>query len=218
MREWFRRAVRANDQYGLVLFLLAVSFVLSAFFTRGRASILPLAVDVTALVLALRSAVRRWRVVAAVAVAGSAAGVLTVLAVNSRPANAALSMWLAVLLALGTAAVLRRILTHRVVTLQTISGALSSYLLIGFIFAALFSAVANLERIPLFAHGQPANYSTIQYFSFTTLTTVGYGDFVGAGEPVRSLAVLEALIGQIFLVTLVARFVSTFGQQRTPRQ
>ncbi|MBO0870096.1 MAG: two pore domain potassium channel family protein, partial [Micromonosporaceae bacterium] len=152
----------------------------------------------------------------AVLVAVSAAGAVTTLALDSRPARAALALWSAALLTLATAAVLRRILNHRVVSLQTISGALSAYLLIGFLFAALFSAVANLHNGPLFAGGQPANHSTIQYFSFTTMTTVGYGDFAAAGEPTRSLAVLEALIGQIFLVTLVARLVSTLGQQRTP--
>jgi hypothetical protein len=220
MGERFRRAFRADDHYGLVLFLLTVSFVLSAFLTGGPGRILPLAVDVAALGLALRSARParvHWRTLVTVLVTISTAAAVTTLEVNNRAARAALALWLSVLLTVATVAVVRRVLSHQVVTLQTIFGALSAYLLIGFLFAALFSAVAYLNRAPLFAGGQPANYSTIQYFSFATMTTVGYGDFVAAGEPTRSLAVLEALTGQIFLVTLVARLVSSFGQQRTPR-
>src|SRR5262245_4336581 len=216
MGRWFHRVDRTDDRYGLVFFLLAVSFVLSAFLTGRAGRVLPPAGDGAALVLALRSALGgRWRMVAAVVVVGSAAGVVTNLAVDIRPVSAGLSMWLAVLLTLGTVAVVRKILTHPVVTMQTIFGALSAYLLIGFVFAALFSTVANVGRAPLFAHGQPATFSTIQYFSFATMTTVGYGDFVAAGEPTRTLAVLEALTGQMFLVTLVARLVATLGQQRT---
>ena len=62
-----------------------------------------------------------------------------------------------------------------------------------------------------FANGQPANTQTLQYFSFTTLTTLGYGDFTAAGSLGRAVAVLEALTGQVFLATLVARLVSAYG-------
>jgi hypothetical protein len=72
-------------------------------------------------------------------------------------------LWLAVILVLAIVAIVRRILLHRVVTLQTIFGALSAYLLIGFLYAALFSAVANFQRAPLFTDGQPANISALQY-------------------------------------------------------
>jgi hypothetical protein len=64
-----------------------------------------------------------------------------------------------------------------------------------------------------FASNQPANAQTLQYFSFTTLTTLGYGDFTAAGNGGRSIAVMEALTGQVFLATLVARLVSAY---RTP--
>jgi hypothetical protein len=101
--------------------------------------------------------------------------------------------------------------------MQTVFGALSAYLLIGFFFAALFTATAKLTTTPLFADGEPADSSAIQYFAFITLTTTGYGDLTPAGQPGRSLAVLEALAGQIFLVTLVARLVSVFGIERSPR-
>lgn len=68
-----------------------------------------------------------------------------------------------------------------------------------------------------FVHGQHASTQTFQYFSFTTLTTLGYGDFTAAGNAGRAVAVLEALTGQVFLATLVARLVAAFrgpGERR----
>jgi hypothetical protein len=61
-----------------------------------------------------------------------------------------------------------------------------------------------------FASDQPATTQTFQYFSFTTLTTLGYGDFTAAGNGGRAVAILEALTGQIFLATLVARLVAAY--------
>ena len=52
----------------------------------------------------------------------------------------------------------------------------------------------------------------MQYFSFVTLTTTGYGDYTAAGDGARALATIEAMIGQIFLATLVARLVSSFAR------
>ena len=110
-----------------------------------------------------------------------------------------------------------RIVHHRVVTGQTIFGALSAYLMIGFFFSAVFTAIDRLASAPFFAGGQAATSATIQYFSFVTLTTTGYGDYTALGEGGRSMAVLEALLGQIFLVTLVARLVALFGMARPDR-
>jgi hypothetical protein len=73
----------------------------------------------------------------------------------------------------------------------------------------------ELGTSDFFANKQPANTQTFQYFSFTTLTTLGYGDFTAAESGGRSIAVLEALTGQVFLATLVARLVAAY---RTPDQ
>jgi Ion channel len=106
--------------------------------------------------------------------------------------------------------IVHRVLTFRTVTLDSIFGAFSAYLLLGLMFAAVYAAVDHLGARHFFADGQPANGKTFQYFSFTTLTTLGYGDFTAAGNGGRSLAVPEAVTGQVFLATLVARLVSAF--------
>jgi Ion channel len=215
------RDAGAGDRYGAVLSLLVVSFMLSALLPDRWARILPLLLYVAALALAFRGtpALRSgWRLRLLALLAGSAVAVVVAGVVGSRLLSGVIALWLAVILVLTIVAMVRRILAHRVVTLQTIFGALSAYLLIGFLYAALFSAVRHFQRAPLFAGGQPEDSSTVQYFSFITMTTLGYGDFTPAGEPARTLAVLDALTGQIFLVTLIARLVSLFGQARNSRE
>jgi voltage-gated potassium channel Kch len=102
------------------------------------------------------------------------------------------------------------VLARPTVTVQSIYGALSAYLIIGLMFATFYSAIEHLGGGHFFAHGQPGNTQTFQYFSFTTLTTLGYGDFTAAGNGGRAVAVIEALVGQVFLATLVARLVAAF--------
>jgi voltage-gated potassium channel Kch len=66
-------------------------------------------------------------------------------------------------------------------------------------------------------HVAPSNVDFL-YFSFVTLTTLGYGDFTPATDIGKVMVTFEALIGQVFLVTLVARLVSMYGVARHPRQ
>src|SRR5207245_10335758 len=93
---------------------------------------------------------------------------------------------------------------------QAIYAALTAYLVIGFMFAAVFAAIYHLNGDQFFARGEIANTQTFQYFSYTTLTTLGYGDFTAGYSTGRAVAVLEALTGQVFLATLVARLVAAF--------
>ena len=113
-------------------------------------------------------------------------------------------------------AVVRRVLAKPEVTIQSIYGALSAYLIIGLMFAACYAAFEHVGQQDFFANNQPANTQTFQYFSFTTLTTLGYGDFTAAGSGGRSIAVMEALTGQVFLATLVARLVSAYRAPDRP--
>lgn len=114
------------------------------------------------------------------------------------------------------------ILSHVVkaerVTFDKICAALCSYLLLGLIFAILYSLLEFLEPGTFLAGGHVmpkgdpgafygAGLGQAVYFSFTTLTTLGYGDLAGATPVAKNLSVLEATIGQIYLVVLVARLV-----------
>jgi hypothetical protein len=123
------------------------------------------------------------------------------------------NIWAGLVLLFAVVVIVHRVLSLRAVTMQSIYGAVSAYLIIGVAFASFFAAIDHLSGGHFFAQGQPDSTQTFQYFSFTTLTTLGYGDFTAAGNFGRALADLEALTGQIFLVTLVAFLVTQF---RTP--
>jgi hypothetical protein len=110
--------------------------------------------------------------------------------------------------------ILRDVLTGTAVTLQSIFGALSAYLIAGLMFAASYAAMSKFSGGSFFAGGQPGTTATFQYFSFTTLTTVGYGDFTAAAAGGRAVAVMEAILGQVYLAVLVGWLVSAF---RAPR-
>ena len=136
-----------------------------------------------------------------------------------RAPKAGADLWKALLLLMTAILVVRRVLAKPTVTVQSIYGALSAYLIIGLMFAACYAAFEHIGQQDFFADNQPANTQTFQYFSFTTLTTLGYGDFTAAGSGGRSIAVMEALTGQVFLATLVARLVSAYRapDPREPR-
>ena len=112
---------------------------------------------------------------------------------------------------------LRRILKHRRVTRETVLGALCAYVLIGLLFAFLYLAVAEFRSEPFFAQPGPHGQSEYVYYSFVTLTTLGFGDLSPAVGLPQALTVLEALFGQVFLVTLVARLVTLWVRQDEPR-
>ena len=94
-------------------------------------------------------------------------------------------------------------------------GAIAAYLLIGMMFAFSYQAVALIQSGPFFgaAGDGGRDMSDFLFFSFVTLTTTGYGNLVPEGNPGQSMAVLEAITGQLFLVTAVAKIVTSW----TPR-
>jgi hypothetical protein len=100
------------------------------------------------------------------------------------------------------------------ISLHTMFGVLCIYLLIGYLFAFAFGVVDSLSSAPFFAQRAAANSHNLLYFSFATITTTGYGDLTAGTDVGRSLAIAEALTGQIYLVTVVAAIVGGLGAQR----
>lgn len=100
------------------------------------------------------------------------------------------------------------------VTVQSVTAALCVYVVLGMTYASMASAVSNISGLPYFAGKASASSSDYEYFSFITLATVGYGDFVPALGVGRALSVLEGLTGQLYLVTVVALLVSRIGWSR----
>jgi voltage-gated potassium channel Kch len=105
------------------------------------------------------------------------------------------------------AGLVRDLREARAVTVRTLSGVLAIYLLLGMTFSFLDGAAAAFGSEPFFDGAVHANRSDFLYFSYVTLSTTGYGDLAPATDVGRMLAVAEALIGQIYLVTVVALIV-----------
>jgi hypothetical protein len=127
----------------------------------------------------------------------------------------------AALVALGPPAlvvgVVRNLRASGRIGIEAVTGVLSMYMLIGMLFSFVYGAIDNLGGAPFFAGGAPATVSHCLYFSFTTLTTVGYGDLTARTDLGHTLAVFEALTGQIYLVTVVSLIVSNLGRARPNR-
>ena len=207
-----------GGRYGLLLLLLIGTYLLAAFSGATLTTEFQVVLFAFVLLVALRNSPmpRPWPwVIGAVTVIGTAVTFGTSLS-GSRDGKAAEDLWKALLLLMAVIMVVRRVLAKRAVTIQSIYGALSAYLIIGLMFASIFAAVDHLSTTDFFANNEPANTQTFQYFSFTTLTTLGYGDFTAAQNGGRAVAVLEALTGQVFLATLVARLVAAYRTQAPP--
>jgi hypothetical protein len=110
--------------------------------------------------------------------------------------------------------VMRDLRARREVTLQTVFGVLCVYILLGLFFANVYVSIDHLGGSPFFAEGQAANVANCIYYSFTTLTTVGYGDLTARTGLGHTLSVSEGLLGQIYLVTVVSLIVTNLGRRR----
>lgn len=159
----------------------------------------------------------RWalRVVLVATAAGLALS--TIQALTDEVGDGVVHAMNATLLLIGPPAVaigvIREIRTSGHVRVPAVAGVLALYLLIGMLFAFVYGAVDRLGGAPFFADGEPMSTSTALYFSFTTLTTVGYGDLTARTDVGHTLAMFEALVGQVYLVTVVAAIV---GNLRRP--
>jgi Ion channel len=211
-----------TGRYGLLLLLLVVTYLLSASGLASVASYLQIVLffGVVLLVLRTSGASRRTLMLAALVTLAGSVGAIAAALTHTRGGVGAADIWKGLILLFTAVLIVQRVLSKPTVTVQSIYGALSAYLIIGLMYAAYYGAIQHLGTADFFTHRQPANTQTFQYFSFTTLTTLGYGDFTAAGNPGRALAVIEALTGQIFLATLVARLVAVFrasGNQDRPQ-
>jgi Ion channel len=207
------RRIGQGDRYGLLLATLITVYLVSAFASSRVTQVLQVTLFVAITLLALRVGTLPRRVVVVarwVTMTGSAIAIALVAASGNKEVRGAASLWTAALLLLTVMIIVEQVLRMNAVTIQSIYAALSAYMIIGLMFASVYAAIDSLTTADFFVNGQPADIRTFQYFSFTTLTTLGYGDFTAAGNFGRALAVLEAMTGQIFLATLVARLVAAF--------
>ena len=124
---------------------------------------------------------------------------------------------LAAMIGSGPVVILRHVYTRPRVTIGDVVGALDAYIELGLFFTFLYSAVDRFSAEPFFNQVVDPALFDYAYFSFVTMTSLGYGDFTPALAVGKGLVIVEVLLGSIFLVVLVARLVGTLGMERPPR-
>jgi Ion channel len=212
---------RWEHRYGFVLLLILCSLVFQlAAPDQAWARLVAIALQGATLILALyasqaRPAIARLAtVVVTLAVLGSGAALVgfgEFGPTSGRIVSALLVALAPLAIAMG---VVRGARTEGTVTLHTMFGVLCIYLLLGMLFALAYGLVGNAQSEAFFASGAEEDISDFLYFSFATLTTVGYGDLAAGTDLGRSVAITEALIGQIYLVTVVAVIVGNLSRRR----
>ena len=107
-----------------------------------------------------------------------------------------------------------RVAKAPVVDTRVVINAVTVYLMIGLFFAYVFMSLSAASGDTFFTQGPNQPTSVYLYFSYITLATIGYGDFTPAHTTGRFIAVAEGLMGQLYLVTVLALIVSNIGRQR----
>ena len=216
----FIRALYSPDSYAPVLLLILATYVLSAVLTASWAASLIVAVQIATVWVTLRAARARrsLQATANFALALAALAAAANLFFHDQIHGSSLELWVSCLLYLAApVSIGRHLLRRQTVEAETVLGAIAAYLMAGMFFAFLYRAVGAVQTSPpFFGHQGPGTFSQDLFFSFTTLTTTGYGNLVPSANPGQTFAVLEMLIGQLFLVTAVAKVVNAWrpGQGR----
>jgi ion channel len=211
----------AQFRYGIVFVLMValVVFVIaapSANWTRAVATL----IEGTTLVFALATTRERQEVRRRNAAGVGLAMIILVILVATGAAPRQLTDVANVIITAAIPVVIvggvLRLLRDRGVTIQAVAGALAIYLSAGLIFAFIIGFITHVSSTLYFAQHTNGTEGDRLYFSLTTLTTTGYGDFSPATPAGHALAVIEMLTGQLYLVTVIGLLIGNFvGRQKT---
>ena len=203
-------ASRWDDRYGELFLLILLSMLLSAANTTWLKVVAVMVQGGMVLFafLVSRAPRRAWRLATALVPIAVIVGIIG--HVSESGFAESITAVVAVILPAAAIVVLGRRIVEDLpsVSARTILGLLSVYLLLGMTFAALFATIAVISDEPFFAQTNAAEPVDFTYFSFVTLATVGYGDLTAANPMPRMLSAIEGLLGQLYLVTVVAVAVS----------
>jgi voltage-gated potassium channel Kch len=210
----------AVARYGAVLLLLLVTYVFLASGPTGHwvpfVAVVLQGATLLAALAASEASRRLWRfaeIVVAIALIAAAGFWVS----DFSDADGALFLLNALLVGAAPVVIARSLVRRRVIDVHTVMGALCIYVLLGMLWAFAFGAIGAFISGPFFAQTGHTNVADFLYFSFVTLTTVGYGDLTAADGLGRAIAVVEALTGQLYLVTVVALVVSRMARANERR-
>jgi len=206
---------KRGASYVLLFVLLLLTYLVVADTGTGRVgSVIAGVLYIGVLLLALRishSRKRFRRSTVAAAVAGTI--VVAAIAGGDRGVTGAVHLYLIALLVTAIVAILQHGLTYEEVRLEAVAGVLCIYVMIGLAFSSLYIVLDAFVHHPwlVTSAGEAATKNQTYYFSFTTLTTVGYGDVTAVTNVGRTVATVEAILSQVFLASVVALVVTRFG-------
>jgi len=210
----------AEYHFGLVLLMLAVTFVFMASGPTGSwvrvVTVMLQGGTLLAALIASEAKPRLVRIATIIVLVGLLMSIASLFVDSTRTGDGVFFAISALLVGASPVVIARSILKRGVVDFRTVLAAVCIYVLIGMLAAFVFSAMGDLGS-GFFAQQKHASIDIYLYFSFATITTVGYGDFTAAGGLGRAFSVLEALVGQLYLVTVVALLVSNLRRPRDPR-
>jgi hypothetical protein len=207
--------VERGDTYLLVFLLLILTYFLVSLLPEATWSrLLQEAAVGATLLITLRTSHARVRLQRAARFGVAAGFVLTLIGSIVNGAAGLVYLVFLALLLVTPFVILNRVLRHSSVTVETVAGVIDVYVILGLIFSGLYRTIAAISGTSFFVQTPNPSANQYLYFSFVSLTTVGYGDLTATANFGRSVVVLEPLLGQIFLVTLVARMVSIWRPGR----
>jgi hypothetical protein len=214
------RYLQRRDDYGLCLVLIVatiMSLAAAGDSGAGRALAVMLSGATFIAVLVASGARPRFiRLAALVVVVGVAGAVAAVFGLTGDLGDSAAGIVGVALATVAPLVILRRIIRSPIITFRLVLGALCIYLAIGLAYTYLYPLLAYSSGQPFFVQTDAPLLADYLYFSYTTLTTVGYGDFTAASALNRMVAISEALVGQLYLVSAVALLVGNIGRRLRP--
>ncbi len=203
-----------TDRFALLfLQLIALVFITPFISDSGLARLFSYILAVASVLTTLRAVGAGATLVRVVVLGAGGLGVAMSWASTSvvSPVKAVSTVLVAFVMLIGPPLLVRRVFLRRTFGLPDVTAALCAYLQLGLFFAYLYTAVDLFGGDPFFAQGPSQAASDYLYFSFVTMLTLGYGDLTPAGDIGRALIIVETLVGQIFLVVLIAYLVGSMA-------
>src|SRR5215510_2149995 len=214
------RAMISPDSYGSVLLLILFTYVFSVTVTASWAASLVICVQIATVWVVLRVSRARpsvRRVATVLLFVSALAAIINLFVGKETTGEGAVAFMSAVLYLIAPFSIARSLVFRREIDLQTVLGAIDIYLLVGMLFAFVYRFLGVVQPSAFFGGAGDGKFPQDLFFSFTTLTTTGYGNLVPAGNPGQTFAVAQMLIGQLFLVTAVAKVINAYTPARLPR-
>lgn len=212
-RQQLRAGLAREDDFGVVLVLILVTIIVFAAAEGPRGQLFSIALSGGTLLFVLHTAGahRRTFRASAVVVIGSVIAASSAVLLGDTVSSATAGLVGLLLAVVAPIVILRRIVLAPTITFRLILGALSIYLLLGLAYAYLFPLISILSGETFFVQTTDPGTQDYLYFSYTTLATIGFGDYTAATSLGRMISVSEGLVGQLYLVSAVALLVGNIG-------